>query len=46
VLLRMQSQNNRRILERAAALELVIRAIAADPALAEARRQRRFGGLR
>jgi AcrR family transcriptional regulator len=47
VLLRMQSQNNRRILERVAALELVIRAIAADPALAElaadARRQRRFG---
>ena len=47
LLLRMQSHNNRRILERVAALELVIRAIAADPALtelaAEARRQRRFG---
>jgi AcrR family transcriptional regulator len=46
-LLRMQSENNRRILERVAALELVIRGIAADPALAElaaeARRQRRFG---
>jgi AcrR family transcriptional regulator len=47
VLLQMQSGNNRRILERVAALELVIRGIAADPALAEladeARRQRRFG---
>ena len=47
VLLRMQSGNNRRILERVAALELVIRATGADPALAtlaaEARRQRRFG---
>jgi AcrR family transcriptional regulator len=47
VLLRMQSGNNRRILERVAALELVVRATAADPALAElasqARRQRRLG---
>jgi AcrR family transcriptional regulator len=47
VLVRMQSSNNRRILERVAALELVVRATAADPALAElgqeARRQRRFG---
>jgi TetR/AcrR family transcriptional regulator, regulator of autoinduction and epiphytic fitness len=47
VLLYMQSHNNRRILERVAALELVIRAAASDPALAglaaEARRQRRFG---
>ena len=47
VLVRMQSRNNRRILKRVAALEIVIRAIAADPGLAElaaeARRQRRFG---
>jgi AcrR family transcriptional regulator len=47
VLLRMQSGNNRRILERVGALELVIRASAADPALAglaaQARRQRRLG---
>jgi TetR/AcrR family transcriptional regulator, regulator of autoinduction and epiphytic fitness len=47
VLLRMQSHNNRRILERVAALELVISAASSDPSLAElaaeARRQRRFG---
>ena len=35
VLVRMQSRNNRRILKRVAALEIVIRAIGADPGLAE-----------